>query len=103
MFGIRDRVFQIAAASAVIAAWSAVPASAIEVAAGPEVAIAANDVRHAAASPNATAVPVPHRRPKTVRVGPAPQARPVAIAHRHWDCSGSWCGRQFVLMLGIGY
>jgi hypothetical protein len=91
------------AATAIIAAWSAVPVSAIELASDPEVAIAANDVDDAAVSPGTTSVPIPHRRPRTLRVAPVAQARPVAIAHRDWECSGFWCGRHFVLMLGIGY
>ena len=103
MRAIREWVFQITLAAAFIAAVGAVPASAIELAAGPEVAVAANDVRDTTALPDATAVPIPHRRPRPVRVAPAPQARHVAVAPRHWTCAGFWCGRHFVLMLGIGY
>jgi hypothetical protein len=105
----RDLIFQITAATAVIAALSAMPASATEVAAGPdettstEVAVAANDVREVTKVPSSMAVPLPQRRPKTVRIAPAPAARPVAVSHHDWNCSSFWCGRQFVLMLGIGY
>jgi hypothetical protein len=27
----------------------------------------------------------------------------VSPMHSNLDCSGVWCGRQFVLMIGIGY
>ena len=29
--------------------------------------------------------------------------RPVTPAESYLGCSGTWCGRQFVLMVGIGY
>ena len=40
---------------------------------------------------NAVAASRDHRRDRYVR------------ATRDLDCSGAWCGRQFVLMIGIGY
>jgi hypothetical protein len=102
-------MFQIAAAVAVIAALGAVPASANEVAAGTdepvstEVTVAANDLREATAAPVSTAVPLPYRRPKSLRIAPPAAARPVAVSSRDWNCSDVWCGRHFVLMLGVGY
>jgi hypothetical protein len=27
----------------------------------------------------------------------------ISQVHRNLDCSGVWCGRQFVLMIGIAY
>jgi len=84
-----------------------VPASAIEVAAGSDepvsraVTVAANEIRHAIPAHRSAAAPTPQRRPKTIRVLRAPPTRPVAHSDR--TCSGGWCGRQFVLMLGIGF
>ena len=103
----RDLFFLITAVT--IAALSAAPVSATEVAAGAdesasaEVSVAANVTREMTAAPSSAAVPVPQHRPKTVRIAPAPAARPVAVSHHDWNCSGFWCGRQFVLMLGVGY
>ncbi|QWG25420.1 hypothetical protein KMZ93_11345 [Bradyrhizobium sediminis] len=107
MSGIRDTALQIAAVTAVVAALGVVPASAIEVAAGSDepvsraVAVAANEIRDAIPAHGSAATPMPQRRPKMARVLRAPPTRPVA--HRDWTCSGGWCGRQFVLMIGIGF
>jgi hypothetical protein len=44
-----------------------------------------------------------------VAAGTARGARTVASQHRVWptrsnqDCAGAWCGRQFVLMIGVAY
>lgn len=109
MSGIRGIALQIAAVTAVVAALGVVPASAIEVAAGPDepvsraVAVAANEIRDAVPAHGSAAAPMPQRRPKAARVWRAPPTRPVAVAHRDWTCSGGWCGRQFVLMIGIGF
>jgi hypothetical protein len=35
--------------------------------------------------------------------GAASDHRRIRLASRHLDCSGVWCGRQFVLMVGIAY
>jgi hypothetical protein len=51
---------------------------------------------------------------KTAPSAPKRQASPasrIAISHHYrvgpnrgnMDCSGEWCGRQFVLIIGIGY
>lgn len=108
MSGIRDIALQIAAVTAVVAALGVVPASAIEVAAGSDepvsraAAVAASEIRNAIPAHGSAAAPMPQRRPKTARALRAP-TRPVAVAHRDWTCTGGWCGRQFVLMLGIGF
>ena len=49
-------------------------------------------VRHRTAQRIRFAAPRDHRRDRYVRA-------------TRWsrDCSGAWCGRQFVLMIGIGY
>lgn len=106
MSRICDRVIHIAAVTAVVAVVGAVPASAIEVSPSPvevttgAVAVAAND---ALAARSFAAAPLPGRRAKTVRTLPPPASRPVTVSYRYQDCSGFWCGRQFVLMVGIGY
>jgi hypothetical protein len=62
--------------------------------------VAANEIRDAAPVRTLVAVPVPRQR--SVRAWHMP-ARPVAVTRRDWNCTSSWCGRQFVLMLGIGF
>jgi hypothetical protein len=50
---------------------------------------------------SAKASPIKHRRMASVR-----HVRHVAAAtplQRNLGCSGEWCGRQFVLMIGIGF
>jgi hypothetical protein len=42
-------------------------------------------------------------KPKAVRHSKLAVARAAPAPHPSWGCSGYWCGRQFVLMLGIGY
>ena len=42
-------------------------------------------------------------RPKRKPVRVAPPARISAWSHQGSACTGSWCGRQFVLMIGIGF
>jgi len=32
-----------------------------------------------------------------------PPARLAALPQQGWDCTGPWCGRHFVLIIGIGY
>jgi hypothetical protein len=50
---------------------------------------------------SAKSSPIKHRRMTSVR-----HVRHVAAVtplQRNLGCSGEWCGRQFVLMIGIGY
>ena len=50
---------------------------------------------------SAKASPVKHRRMASIR-----HVRHVAAVtplQRNLGCNGEWCGRQFVLMIGIGY
>src|SRR5450631_3120062 len=116
MSRIRTAIFAITAATALIAASGRVPALADEVAAvaddaaAKQVVAAANDASGPIAAPEAPAagllapIPLAPAKPKAVRAVQAPPVvRPSAPPHQHWDCSGSWCGRQFVLMLGVGY
>ena len=109
MSRIGNGIFQIAAAAAVVAISMVAPASAVEVSAGADetvaagVAVASTEIRDAALAQSFAAVPFPQRRPKVFRTVSAPVSRPVAVAHQYRDCSGSWCGRQFVLMIGVGY
>jgi hypothetical protein len=37
------------------------------------------------------------------RIGASRRDRRVSQLRSNLDCSGTWCGRQFVLMVGIGY
>jgi hypothetical protein len=75
-----------------------------------EVLVAANDNRQAVPVPEAlVAAPAllaplaTPAKPKAVRAVQASPARPAAAPQQHWSCSGFWCGRQLVLMLGVGY
>ena len=43
------------------------------------------------------------RRHGPSRIGFFRYVRPVSPVPRHFECTGSWCGRHFVLMIGIGY
>lgn len=63
----------------------------------------------ASAEQRRTAVPV---SVTPAAVAPAPQKKKVfraleipiaATRHHEWNCTGTWCGRQVVLMLGVGY
>jgi hypothetical protein len=109
MSGIREIALQIMAVAAVIVALGTAPAAAIEISAGAdeaastEVAVAASEIRDAIPLRAFASAPIPQRRPKAARALPAPASRPVAVAHRYGDCSGGWCGRQFVLMIGVAY
>ena len=42
----------------------------------------------------------PKRKP--ARIAHTPPARSAAL-YQDRSCTGSWCGRQFVLMIGIGF
>ena len=115
MSRIRTAIFAFTAATALIAVSARLPALADEVAAVPDDAtanqvVAANDASGPIAAPEAFMAgliappPLAPARPKAVRAVQAPVVvRSSPPPQRHWDCSGSWCGRQFVLMLGVGY
>jgi hypothetical protein len=45
--------------------------------------------------------PVAPSKPKAVRKFSSMRA--ASAPQPSWGCSGYWCGRQFVLMLGVGY
>jgi len=106
MSKIRDTFFQTAAATAVVAALSALPASGSEVATGSEatapteLTVVAIDNRNLIAASDAMAM---RRKPKPIRVVQTSHPRPATVSHHDWSCSGSWCRRQFVLIIGIAY
>jgi hypothetical protein len=116
MSRIRDAIFAIIAATTLVAALGTVPALADEVAAvtdeavAKEIEVAANGTREAVppsearlAAPAWVARIAPPAKPKTVRIAQTSPTRPAAAPQYNWNCSGFWCGRQFVLMLGVGY
>ena len=116
MSGIREAAFAIVAAVGLIVASSVVPALADDVAraadeaVAKEVVVAANDTPEAVRAPETlvfapglVAPPATPARPRAVRAVRASPARPAVAPPQHWNCSGYWCGRQFVLMLGVGY
>jgi hypothetical protein len=57
-----------------------------------------------AVSANATSTPpdVRHRASQRIRLA-APRDRYVHPVRNDMDCSGAWCRRHFVLMIGIAY
>ena len=66
---------------------------------GPVPAFAAEQTPAATAPNKASASPIKHHAPGRISHHVAP-VRPVAS---DFGCSGLWCGRQFVLIVGIGY
>jgi hypothetical protein len=58
-----------------------------------------------AATAPATTMPsvVKHRAPRGNRIAASHHDRRVSAIHGNLDCSDIWCGRQFVLMVGVGY
>jgi hypothetical protein len=108
----RDAILGILIAAA-IAGPGAAAAFAEEATAGPdkavasEVAVPANEASVApkdnreVVPATIVATPLPAPKPKAAaQVTPPP--RPIAVAQQP-SCSWFWCGRQVVLMLGIGY
>jgi hypothetical protein len=43
------------------------------------------------------------RRHGPSRIALSRYVRHVSAVPRNFDCAGAWCGRHFVLILGIGY
>jgi hypothetical protein len=64
-------------------------------------AVAAEDA--VATDVSAKAASSMERRHVPARIALSRYVRHVSPAPRQADCSGSWCGRHFVLMVGIGY
>jgi hypothetical protein len=63
-------------------------------------AVAAEDVS-VATDVSAKSSPIKHRRMASVRH--VRRVADITPLQRNLGCSGEWCGRQFVLMIGIGY
>jgi hypothetical protein len=108
MCKIRDIFFQAAAVTAIVTALSVLPASGSEVASRPEATasteftVLAIDNRNLIAAADAM-VPAMRRKPTPIRNVQTLHRRSATASHHDWSCSGSWCGRQFVLIIGIGY
>ena len=89
-------MLQFAAATAIAATlWVAAPAMAAEGAANSNAPSVTE--RHASLkrhAPRRTRLAASHHRRGYERIGPV---------RSNLECSGVWCGRQFVLMIGIGY
>ena len=82
-----------AAAEGVVAASGATAAAQAVAAPGDTMAVLSNSDAMARAA---------KRKRKPAKMVRSP-ARPVAFVREGRDCSGVWCGRQFVLILGIGF
>jgi hypothetical protein len=88
MAGYSSSILQLAAATAVAATlWTAPTAVAAETGAAVSKAAAATRIAPSRAARIAASYYGRHFRP----------------IRSHPDCSGVWCGRQFVLMVGIAY
>ena len=97
-------MLQFAAATAIAATlWVAAPAMAAESAANSNAPAVSTKTapsvteRHASLkrhAPRRTRLAASHHRRGYERIGPV---------RSNLECSGVWCGRQFVLMIGIGY
>lgn len=60
--------------------------------------------RESEAVARAQVAPLPApTKPKAVRPSKFSVVRAAPAPYPNWGCSGYWCGRQFVLMLGVGY
>jgi len=104
MVGYPRLMLQFAAASGIVAMlWTAAPAMAAE--------SAANSNAPAVSTKNAPSVT---KRDASLKRHASRRTRLVASHYRrgyerispirsNLECSGVWCGRQFVLMIGIGY
>jgi hypothetical protein len=114
MSGTRGMILGIIGAVAIVS-LGAVPAFAEEVAANPDKAVAsevvvaageptvaAKDNREAGPVTAALAAPIPAPSKPKAAVQASPPVRPAEVSQK-WSCFGFWCGRQIVLMLGVGY
>jgi hypothetical protein len=89
-----SRMMSLLSAAATVAALtcavtSGTPASAAE-------GVAATDMSAKSAS-------AMERRHDPSRVALSRYVRHVGAAPARFDCTGTWCGRHFVLIIGIGY
>jgi hypothetical protein len=57
----------------------------------------------AAAITNATAAVIKRDASRGTRISASQNTRRASPIRSKLDCSGAWCGRQFVLMIGVGY
>jgi hypothetical protein len=89
-------MLQLAAATGIAAMlWVAVPAMAAESPADSNApAVSTKTVRHASLNRWRARLAASHYRRGYERISPV---------RSNVECSGVWCGRQFVLMIGIGY
>jgi hypothetical protein len=75
---------------------------AAEVAASSEAVVVSAETIATPSNSDALALATKSRR-KPTRIARTPPARLAALSHQDWHCTGIWCGRQFVLMIGIGF
>jgi hypothetical protein len=70
--------------------------------AGAEATTEPNDKLAALSDSDALALAAKRKR-SPAKIARTRPARLAALSHHDLTCSGSWCGRQFVLMIGIGF
>jgi hypothetical protein len=90
------RMMSLLRASVASAVLASAPLASVVPASGAENATALTDVSAKAAS-------AIERRHGPSRIALSRYVRHVGAAPRNFDCAGPWCGRHFVLILGIGY
>jgi hypothetical protein len=60
-------------------------------------------VRENAASANTQPSVIKHHGWRAKRIAASHHDRRVGVVRSELGCAGVWCGRQFVLMIGVGY
>lgn len=106
MKAITKAALRVPAVILALSLFSALPGHAEEIAAGngnaASAAAVAGSARKVGAVSSAMALAV-KRKKQSMRMVRAPAPRFASLWNRDWGCSGAWCGRPFILMIGIGY
>ena len=101
MKAIRKTALRMPVAILALSLFAGLPAYAQDAAAGKATA-ASTTAQKMGAVADAMALAVKRKKQAVRNVG-AQAPRLASLLNQNWGCSGVWCGRQYVLMLGIGY
>jgi hypothetical protein len=106
MKAIRKAALQAPAAILALSLFSGLPARAQDISVGngtaASAATAAGPAQKLGAVADAMALAV-KRKKQSMRIVRPLAPRLSSLWNQDWGCSGAWCGRPFVLMIGIGY